>query len=395
VFCMKYLIVGLSVRAMVESAVRSGYSVIALDAFGDQDTRSWAETYALPYDFHKPYAPEALWECSRSLVFDEVAYTSNLENYPDILKKFAQQSPIAGNSPATVKAVRSWQYLYAHLKQAGFLIPETVFAGEHRNLNKAYRWLKKPLASGGGHGISFINEELIPDQACLFQQYIAGKACSASFVANGKDCVVLGITEQLIGIPELGAADFRYCGNLLPLGEMQNPDVACNLFAQVKRLAQYLTQVYGLVGLNGIDFILDEDRLYATEVNPRYSASMELMERAYDLPMFDIHLQAVKKGILPEFPLERLMHVNKVCGKAIIFADRDGKTPATKHWQRQGILDIPRQGEDIRSGNPICTLMTIQSNQDEAFRDLLFQAESLKREIYRAKDSRLTAGELL
>ncbi len=40
----------------------------------------------------------------------------------------------------------------------------------------------------------------------MLQEYIPGKACSASFVANGQDCVVLGITEQLIGMHPFGSA---------------------------------------------------------------------------------------------------------------------------------------------------------------------------------------------
>jgi predicted ATP-grasp superfamily ATP-dependent carboligase len=36
---MKILVAGVSVRAMVESAIRSGYLILALDAFGDRDLR--------------------------------------------------------------------------------------------------------------------------------------------------------------------------------------------------------------------------------------------------------------------------------------------------------------------------------------------------------------------
>jgi len=48
---MKILIAGLSVRAMATSAVQSGYPVIALDAFGDQDLKAVAESHSLHHDF--------------------------------------------------------------------------------------------------------------------------------------------------------------------------------------------------------------------------------------------------------------------------------------------------------------------------------------------------------
>ena len=86
---MKILIVGVSVRAMAASAVGSGYPVLALDAFGDQDLKSIAESYGLHRDFHMRYGPEALYRASRGLSYDAVAYTSNLENHPGIIKRIA------------------------------------------------------------------------------------------------------------------------------------------------------------------------------------------------------------------------------------------------------------------------------------------------------------------
>ncbi len=45
-------------------------------------------------------------------------------------------------------------------------------------------------------------------------------------------------------------------------------------------LASAVTGEFGLVGVNGIDFIVRDGIPYAIEVNPRWCASMELVERA-------------------------------------------------------------------------------------------------------------------
>ena len=46
------------------------------------------------------------------------------------------------------------------------------------------------------------------------------------------------------------------------------------------RIAKALARASDLHGLFGIDFVLDRDRVWLTEVNPRYTASVEVLELA-------------------------------------------------------------------------------------------------------------------
>ena len=62
---MKILIVGLSTRAIAESAVRGGYQVDALDAFGDLDLQALVRCYSLKRDFHVAFSAAALFVASR------------------------------------------------------------------------------------------------------------------------------------------------------------------------------------------------------------------------------------------------------------------------------------------------------------------------------------------
>jgi len=379
---MKILIAGISVRAMVESAVHSGYRVIALDAFDDQDLKSLAESHSLRRDFHVRYSPKALYKASRQLAFDSVAYTSNLENHPETLSLFACCHRIVGNSPQVIEAVRRWKTLFPRLAQAGFWVPETIFANENLEIDPSRRWLLKPVLSGGGHGITFLDREKLPGDQYMVQEHIPGKPCSAAFVANGHECVLIGITEQLIGMRQFGVKGFRYCGNLLPLPEALNPATGKNILEQVRRLAALLTREYGLTGVNGIDLILRGDQICVTEVNPRYSASMELVERAYKLPVFHLHARAVLDGMLPEFVLEARLRSEMSFGKAILFAERDVLAPDTRDWLARGIRDVPKSGEKLHKGGPICTILVSSANHDGAFAELIRQAGMLKEEIY-------------
>ena len=379
---MKILVVGVSVRAMAASAVRSGYTVVALDAFGDQDLIQIAESHALSREFNMRYSPEALHRASRKLSFDAVAYTSNLENYPGILEHIAGERAIIGNSPQTVRAVRTWNDLFFKLRRAGFPTPETICAGVIKKADAQLCWLVKPVLSGGGHGIVFRKHSRPLGRRFMLQEYISGKSCSASFVANGRGCVLLGITEQLTGLREFGAQAFRYCGNILPLPEAVNSGKGATLVRQVRRLAMFLTREYGLTGVNGIDFILHDKHVYLTEVNPRYSASMELIEQAYALPVFHLHVNAVQSDHLPEFRIEDVLYKKEFIGKAILFSERNAVAPDTKGWLDSGARDVPSTGEKLRGGNPICTVVAAGPTRDETLESLIRKAARIKEEIH-------------
>jgi predicted ATP-grasp superfamily ATP-dependent carboligase len=118
------------------------------------------------------------------------------------------------------------------------------------------------------------------------------------------------------------------------------------------RIAQVVTGEFGLVGLNGIDFIAHNGTPYPLEVNPRYSASMELLERATGSSMFDIHARACQ-GELPPEPSP----ITKIEGKAVVFARCNFIIGDTERWSQRGeIADVPRSGTAFRKGHPICTI---------------------------------------
>jgi predicted ATP-grasp superfamily ATP-dependent carboligase len=367
---------------MVESAVHSGCSVIALDAFGDQDVRALTESYALRTDFAVPYSPNALFQASRQLDFDAVAYTSNFENHPEIIDLFAASHRILGNSPQTVRAVRDWRGLFSRLARAGFCAPETVLdcgAGIPRIPDQ---WLVKPVLSGGGHGIHFLRDRNLEPGRWMLQQYIPGKACSAAFVGNGRGAVLLGVAEQLIGKKEFGSRGFRYCGSILPLPEIVNCESGSNLLEQVRRAAIFLVREYGLVGVNGFDFIFDGRRIWLTEVNPRYSASMELAEKAYGLPIFQFHLESVVNGHLPDFDLESHLEDRGFFGKGILFCERECSMPAVLDFPVTEFRDIPACGEKLHRGSPICTFLVSRDSYDDANAELILKSKKLKEQIY-------------
>lgn len=378
---MRILILGLSTRAIAESAVRSGYDVFTLDYFGDRDQKEAVENYSLKRDFHLGFSSSALLEISRQLDFESVVYISNLENYPDVVDDLAQGHILLGNTSQALRGVRHWLVLRSFCRREGIPFPSTFFANESLPEGRRY-WLRKPVRSGGGHGISFWRGERLGEEEYLLQNYIEGIDCSAAFVADGRDCVLLGVTEQLVGQEEMGAGGFTWCGNILPLA-IPSHEMSVVLDA-VEDIAAKLTRGFGLRGVNGFDFVLArrEGRLipYLVEVNPRYAASMELVEWAYDLNIFDLHVRSLE-GDLPSFSLREQLRQDRFYGKGIVYARRNVLMPETAGWQARGRADIPFPGEQIMARGPICTVLGQGESRDECWHHLLAEADAVRQEI--------------
>jgi predicted ATP-grasp superfamily ATP-dependent carboligase len=198
-----------------------------------------------------------------------------------------------------------------------------------------------------------------------------------SFLADGHRAVPIGISRQLVGERAFGIGGFRYCGSMLSTPERplfsREPDVA----AVAGALATAVTDEFGLVGLNGLDFIARDGVAYPIEVNPRYSASMELVERAATsgLSLFALHERACA-GELPA----TITRPRTVWGKAIVYARKDVTVRPGQAWRRIGAADIPHAGERIPKGRPICTVFAEAGNARACHRRLV-EAAAL---VYRA-----------
>src|SRR5207249_9264748 len=82
----------------------------------------------------------------------------------------------------------------------------------------------------------------------------------------------LEVTRQLVGEPWLHAAPFHYCGSIgpLPLSE--------SLWRKFWRIGTVLAKAFRLRGLFGVDCVLRDGIPWPVEVNPRYPASVEVLE---------------------------------------------------------------------------------------------------------------------
>ena len=318
------LLSGVSVRAFAESASAAGFRVEAIDAFGDLDLRAVATFHALS----GPYSAKAVSLRARGLCATHFAYTSNFENHPRELATLADDRILLGNTPEVLRRVRDPFALARALPTAPAVrdsVPEN-----------GGRWLVKPRRSGGGHAIAEWRPGAPIPRNSVLQERIPGVPGSIVFAADGRSVCPLGFTRQLV------AADFRYIGNILvpPIDE-------------AIALAEIVTREFGLVGVNGIDFIMNGGHPIPIEVNPRYTAAMELVERLYGISIARVHVDACG-GKLPSFSPEPR---RATIGKAIVYAKINTVMGDTASWLADSsVRDIPMPGSRIPAGRPICTV---------------------------------------
>ena len=262
------------------------------------------------------------------------------------------------------------------LRGRGFPVPETLAAPPAAR-RLVGQWLVKPRRSGGGHGIHPWRSGAAVPRGSYLQKRIPGPVGSIVFLADGSRALPLGLSRQIVGEPAFGARGFRYCGSLLagtrhPVFEQQN-----DLLGAAGALAQAVTEQFGLIGLNGIDFIARHGVPYPIEVNPRYSASMELVERVTGLSLFQLHRAACQGELPAELPAPRI-----AAGKAIVFARRDVIVGNALRWTVAGdVADVPHPGERILAGHPICTVFAGGADPAVCLERLKAAAERIYRTI--------------
>jgi len=342
------LIVGFSTRALAESVVAAGWDCSSIDAFGDLDQKARVHNIALQRDLGRPFSAPAAAAAAVHITSPCVAYTGNLENHPAAVQRLGLGRELLGNLASALLRSRDFRELRRVVRRAGGCLPRTYFPGDPQPKLAGTDFLAKPIRGGGGQGIRKLRSvDRVSDRE-LVQECIDGTLGSVSFLADGRRALILGVARGMAGEAAFGATGFRYCGSLFPL------TVGARTLERLEAIVQSAARAFGLVGLNGIDFVLRNDQPFVLELNPRFSASMELIQRAGVKDLFALHAAACR-GSLPS-SLPRL--APGVLGKAVVWARRNVVAPETRSWlEGDDIRDIPFPGERIRGRTPVCTVL--------------------------------------
>jgi predicted ATP-grasp superfamily ATP-dependent carboligase len=339
---------------LADLAIRDRQRVVAFDLFGDLDLRRSASRVVTRGRL------TSLVDAAVAEAPGAVVYGASFENHPALVARLGERHALLGNPPGTLRAVRDPVQLGAALGDLPY--PRTTVT-----LPSSGRWLRKPLRGGGGIRVREWRGGALPAGTFL-QERIDGVACSAAAVGDGKDAVVLGLTEQLVGQRAFGVRGHRWCGNLVP---PRMP--AGELMIQARAICSCLAGAFALRGLFGVDLVWDGERAWMVEVNPRPTASLEAIR---GVNAFGAHLQACA-GKLPRVEAA----CSGAAGKAVLFATEDVAVGDSERWLERGVRDVPHPGERIAAGRPICTVVAQAATPEDALAQLEEQAARLRAEL--------------
>lgn len=355
------VVIGASSRAFAASAARAGWRVHAADMFGDLDLGEVATRMACTQDHAAGY-PDGLVDLVRGFPPGPCCYVGALENHPHVLRAIARDRTVLGSPPEAIAAVRDPATLRKLVRAAGLASPDCRRAPSGLPVDGSY--LRKPLAGAGGRGIVPWDAHVAaaPRTASYWQRRIVGAAWSANYLVAVDGGRLVAASRQLTGEPWCQARPFAYCGSVgVPLDV-----VPSGLCRQFESLAPALAGC-GLRGAVGVDGVVDETgTLWVVEVNPRPTASLELVERATGLSIAAAHVAACG-GPLPDggtAAADGLRHA-----KAVVHVPRQLPVDAAlvdrlcrlrRDWSapagHPGVADIPRPGGTVPGGGPLCTV---------------------------------------
>ena len=361
------LIAGVSTRAAADSAARAGFDVTAIDGYADLDQHPSVRAIGIADGFNMPAAIEA----ASRVGCDYMSYVSGVENYWGVLPQLVGRRHLWGNGPGVLVRARDPHAVTSAFRAEGFAAPALDGKGDGT-------WLEKPLASGGGKGVHLWTHGDNRRKAHYLQQRIDGMPGSVSFVAARGRAVILGMSSQLVGDPEFGASGYTYCGSILCAADDRQFEQESRLFEIASQLARASAREFDLVGLNGIDFIAHGGIPFPIEINPRWSSSMELVERAHGISMFDAHYRACATGVLTDFDAATARSDATTHGKAIVFARHDVTVCDTSSWLSDlSVRDIPHPGLQISSRSPICTVFATGDDAAHCYVNLVRRARQV------------------
>ena len=356
------LVVSASGRALARSAKRSGAPVVVLDLFNDLDVRELAVASRGVATRGGRFDSRRLLAAAQLLCPPErcggLVYGSGFEGRTGLLGKLAQGRRLFGNDPTTVARLKNPVQFFALLDALGCAHPETRLEPPA----DVSGWLVKRAGGAGGSHVIRARPRHRARAGRYFQKFQSGRTLSVLFAANGRDARVIGINEQW-------TAGIASCGPYSYGGAVGGIALEEHLQARIAALLDSLVRATGLIGLNGLDFILDaEGGISVLEVNPRPTATIDLYDAGVAGGLLALHVRACR-GELPA-----VAATGQPRAHAIVYASEEFRVPDRMQWP-QWCTDIPVGGSEIPAGAPICSV-----HAEAAISDLARDLVAIRRE---------------
>ena len=404
------LIMGIDTRPMVNSALNLDYKTFSVSYFKTVDFKiPYREKHVLDQEsviscgrFEENYSPMKLLQ-----LFDEMTHENNDEidkivlttgiNANDFCGKFKKYKKIICGNKKTEKVDNKFKF-FNSIKNK-FDVPLTFQPSDVDELNEILQqhsnnqFILKPLQGSGGLGIFLLNNESLSKnndgnhilenisyENYILQEYIDGINVSSSVLSSQDEQKNL-INSRLITEHDLGNDTFEYSGNIVPLDEnslkmfnsKQTNFDADELNEEMKNTSQDLIKEFGLIGSNGVDYVLDKSgQLKVIEINPRFQGTYELVENALGINLLEAHIKACE-GELVEIP-----NPGPYSLKKIIYAR---KQVNIGNLNIPNVFDVPYQGVKIEKDQPLVTIISCDNDLEKAMDDVKIAEEKVYENI--------------
>ncbi len=269
--------IGYSARSRVAAIVDCDMHAHAVDHFGDFDTQNLAKSNAVIIDWGGD--PEVAAKLVKSQVAGlppgtPVLTGGGVDTWPAFHELLQEAGTVVGPTTSQVSHLREPTLLRQVAEEAGCYFPKTGADLIERKANTAgseqpIPVISKPLIGAGGIGIR--RADVSPANGYL-QEFIAGRSLGVYCLITLEGVELLGATESFSKDQWAGPSEFIYRGSWGPIQlssqEYETAIKAAHAIGRHQRWAGFLQ----------LDFIQSEDgRLWLLEVNPRWTAGMEVL----------------------------------------------------------------------------------------------------------------------
>ena len=350
----KLILIGASIRAAAQSARRGGFSVIGRDLFGDQDTVEACDDFQILTANSIAELAAPRFSKAKIVLAGGVdpVHLCRLAELPHQRLGATDEMWAVAQDVAFVRSVA---------EHCGVRFPETSYDTD----GPLEGWLVKDPGSTGGLSVGWTCSN---ESSKLRQKWVPGRSHGASFLSDGVHCQLLGACRN--HFRRIGPLPFVYAGS-------SGPRQFCeNVQQQLSHVGNQIVSRTGLRGLFNVDFILNEQQIWLLEINPRWSASMEVLEKSLEVPsLLHAHFAACA-----DQRLESARSTNRRFWKLIVYSKRNGffnsRHLLSINNERVTIADIPPEGSSVTRNEPIATLVFSLDGVIHSVRQLVGQVQA-------------------
>lgn len=404
------LVVGFTCRSLAQSANRQGFSPLVIDRCGDRDTREVAKQYSLwQSDEHLSDEIIEVFLNDGPRMLDATScfpqhcmLAGGTENHIDLIAGLSRKFPDM-MKPEQYASMRSWKNWRSWSERSGMFFPRswelgTILSGTVDipcmpiHSTSTHEYLLKRLDQAGGLGISMWNRKETPSASqmasaasnCIVQERIDGQSVGVTFLSSTHGSIALGCTEAWPTQPHPWGP-FVYHGSVGPISLSKEDWQLLDAFAK------NVTNGSHWQGLWQADFIRKGSQWYLLEINPRWTASMELLEAFMGMELVRLHCLALS-GQFANDPWQNLllnsqstrMAPSRCFVKRVLYAPRSiavNEAIIQRWWHHRLPLeplanemvtssgcwfaDIPNEPMQFETGFPVCSIIGVSPTAED------------------------------